>query len=347
MTDDLPIPLPPKPSAQTKLTRRRLGVAAGAALTAPIAAKLAWDQVSGFRSAKVFVASLPGYETDILSVLRTALQEVGVSAAQVRGKSILLKPNLIEPATPGQAVLTHPAVIHAAAEVFLGWGARAVLIGDGPGHCRDARLVADVCELRPILRDLKVPFVDLNHGRVVARRNALGMTTLSRLYLAEAVAATDIVVSVAKLKTHHWAGVTLSMKNMFGTLPGICYGWPKNVLHEEGINPSILDVIATVKPSLAIIDGIVGMEGDGPIMGKPRHAGVLVVGNNLVAADATATRLIGGNPETIEHLSIAAGRLGPIRENQIEQRGEPITRLATRFLLPVIGAATTRSPHGA
>jgi uncharacterized protein (DUF362 family) len=329
-----------------RVTRRGLGIAACTALTAPIAAKLAWDRFEGFRSANVFIAGVPTYETDLRSVMRTSLTEIGFSAARVKGKSVLLKPNLIEPASQDQAVLTHPAVIHAAAEAFLTMGAREVVVGDGPGHCRDARLVAEVGGLKPILRDLKIRFVDLNHGPIVTRRNALGMTGLSHLHLSEAVAAADILVSVAKLKTHHWAGVTLSMKNLFGTLPGICYGWPKNIFHQMGINPSILDVNATLKPHLAIIDGVIGMEGDGPIMGTPRRAGVVVVGDNPVAVDATATRLIGGYPDQIDHLLAAAGVLGPIREEHIDQRGDPILRHATRFRLPATEAASAQAHPG-
>ena len=83
----------------------------------------------------------------------------------------------------------------------------------------------------------------------------------------------DWIVSVAKMKTHHWAGATLSMKNLFGVMPGIYYGWPKNVLHQAGIENSILDINATLKPHFAIVDGIVGMEGDGPIMGDPKKVG--------------------------------------------------------------------------
>ena len=333
------------PGCQTQLSRRRLGIAAGAALSSPLMAKLAWDHFDGFRSARVCVAKMDGYSDDATSVIRRALQEIGVSSALVRGKTVLLKPNLIEPATADQAVITHPSIVHGAAEAFLGWGAAAVLVGDGPGHCRDALLVAEVGGLKPILRDLKARFVDLNHGPVVDCRNSLGMTRLNRIYLAQAVVAADIVVSVAKLKTHHWAGVTLSMKNLFGVLPGICYGWPKNVLHEEGINQSILDVAAVVKPSFAIIDGVVGMEGDGPIMGNPRPAGFLVVGDNMVAVDATATRLIGGDPSSVSHLWAAAGRLGPLQEDRIEQRGESIRRMTTRFEFPETGAILPLAHH--
>ena len=113
-----------------------------------------------------------------------------------------------------------------------------------------------------------------------------------------------------KMKTHHWAGVTLSMKNLFGVMPGVVYGWPKNVLHHAGIPGSILDINAAVRPHLAIVDGIIAMEGDGPIMGTPRAAGLLVLGTNLPAVDATCTRLMGLDPWRI---ALPRRRLRPAR----------------------------------
>ena len=102
-----------------------------------------------------------------------------------------------------------------------------------------------------------------------------------------------------KLKTHHWVGVTMSLKNCFGCMPGRVYGWPKDVFHVRGIPESILDIVAAVRPSLAIIDGIVGMQGDGPIMGDPVPSGVVVVSRDLVAADVTGARLMGMDPEKV------------------------------------------------
>ena len=90
---------------------------------------------------------------------------------------------------------------------------------------------------------------------------------MPKLSLPQSLRRADLIVSLPKMKTHHWAGVTLSMKNLFGVMPGVCYGWPKNVLHHAGIRQSILDINAAVRPHLAIVDGIIGMEGDGPIMG--------------------------------------------------------------------------------
>jgi uncharacterized protein (DUF362 family) len=123
------------------------------------------------------------------------------------------------------------------------------------------------------------------------------------------------------------------MKNLFGVMPGICYGWPKNVLHHQGIGQSILDINAAMAPHLAIVDGIVGMEGDGPIMGTPRLLGALIVGTNLPAVDATAARLMGIDPARIPYLAVASGRLGPVAERRIRQRGETIRPIAQRFAL--------------
>ena len=99
-----------------------------------------------------------------------------------------------------------------------------------------------------------------------------------------------------KVKTHHWAGVTLSMKNLFGVVPGIAYGWPKNVLHWKGIDRSILDINAAVPAHFVIADGIVGMEGNGPLHGAPRTLGRIVLADDPVAADFTCARLMGLNP---------------------------------------------------
>jgi uncharacterized protein (DUF362 family) len=223
--------------------------------------------------------------------------------------------------------------IRAVAETFRRWQAREVLVAEGQGHCRDSQYVLDQSGLGQVLRESKLEFIDLNHDDVVFVANALGCTRMRTLTLPATLQRADLVVSLPKMKTHHWAGVTLSMKNLFGVMPGICYGWPKNVLHHAGIAESILDITAAVRPHLAIVDGIVGMEGDGPIMGTPKSSGVLVIGTSLPAVDATSTRLMGIDPWRIPHLAGASSRLGPIAEAHIVQRGEAIASLGQTFQL--------------
>jgi uncharacterized protein (DUF362 family) len=209
--------------------------------------------------------------------------------------------------------------------------AREVLVAEGQGHVRDSYLVLEQSGLGKTLADAKIRFVDLNHDDIIATPNALKCTTLDELVFPQTIKRVDRIVSLAKMKTHHWAGLTLSMKNLFGILPGIVYGWPKNVLHYQGIPNSIVDIVATAKPHLAIIDGIVGMEGDGPIMGTPKQSNVIVMGANLPAVDASAARLMDFDPKRIPYLALASGRLGPINERNIEQRGETLASMRKRF----------------
>src|SRR5207245_7871444 len=101
-------------------------------------------------------------------------------------------------------------------------------------------------------------------------------------YLPNSALAADLIVSVAKMKTHHWACATLSMKNFFGLVPGSVYGWPKNQLHQIGIDRSIAELHRAFPRSFAIVDGIVGMQGNGPIQGWPIQSGVLELCSDLV-----------------------------------------------------------------
>src|SRR5262249_42224724 len=118
----------------------------------------------------------------------------------------------------------------------------------------------------------------------------------------------------------------------FGTLPGICYGWPKNELHWRGIDNSIIDIALTRTPELAIVDGIIGMEGDGPLNGTAKPMGALIMGHDLVAGDATCCRLMELDPEQIGYLVLGqAKKLGRSNAAEIHQLGEAIEALAKPF----------------
>jgi uncharacterized protein (DUF362 family) len=283
--------------------------------------------------AETFIASVPGYGADIRQRIIHGFEALGITSAEINGKRVLIKPNLVEPHSGIAHINTHPLVIRAAVEAFLHLGAAKVVVAEGAGHRRDSLLVLEESGLADVLYEDRIPFIDLNSAPVIKVRNLGGASTLSALFLPKELVRADVTVSLAKMKTHHWAGITLSMKNLFGIMPGIIYGWPKNILHWVGISESIVDINATVKPQLAIVDGIVGMEGDGPIMGTPVDANVIVMGRNLPAVDATCARIMGIEPQKIPYLKRAAKRLGPIRESSIEQRGENIASVRKNFQL--------------
>lgn len=252
----------------------------------------------------------------------------------VRGKRVLLKPNMVE-YEHGTVVNTNPQLIAGAADAMLRAGAREVVVGEGPGHRRDVEYLLTSTGLYDYLRDLRVRFVDLNHDDVRRVRLRSSFTRFGELALPVELLDSDLVVSMPKLKTHHWTGMTCSMKNLFGVVPGAVYGWPKNPLHMQGINESIVDLTATVRPGLAIVDGIVGMEGDGPIMGRPRHVGVIAMGRDPVAVDATCARLMGIEPLKLWYIRDAAAFLGNAAAARIRQVAESPARFTAAFeLLP-------------
>jgi len=317
-----------------KLSRRKLLQLGGATAAVGIGAAALLDDSeapeAGLRAA-TFVGRLVDYETDARDLIRRGLAEVGVAEREVRGMRVLLKPNLVETSRDHPHINTHPSLVVAAAEVFRSLGAADVRVGEGQGHRRDSRLVLDESGMGTALREARLDFVDLNHDDPVEVPNAGEHTDFRTLWLPRTIIDADLVVSMPKVKTHHWAGVTCAMKNLFGVMPGIIYGWPKNPLHQKGIANSILDIHATVGASLAIVDGVVAMEGDGPIMGAPKDLGAVLIGRNPVAVDATATRLMGLTPESISYLAAASGLYGPILAGHIDQRGEAIDEVAQSF----------------
>ena len=316
-----------------KLTRRAFLGAGAAGLAGAAGGSWLWRRHEhGLRSA-VVIARTADYAADLVQPIVAGLAELGVGPAEVRGRRVLLKPNLVEPFAGAGHVNTHPLLVRGAVEAFLRLGAQRVLVAEGQGHRRDALLVLDESGLAEVLAEDRIPYVDLNHDAVFTVPNAGSGAPLATLSFPQTLGEVDLVVSMPKLKTHHYAGATLAMKNLFGVMPGLVYGWPKNVLHWAGIQRSIYDITATLRPELAIVDGIVGMEGDGPILGTPRAAGVIVMGRNLPAVDATCCRVMGIDPLKLPYLAAASGRLGPVRAAHIAQRGEPVEAVRTDFAL--------------
>jgi uncharacterized protein (DUF362 family) len=261
---------------------------------------------------------------------RVLLEGLRLFRLNLAGKTILLKPNLVEH-IPGADVNTDPRLIGAAANAFLALGAKTVLVGEGPGHECDTVLVLAESGLESELRERRLRFVDLNRDELVKLPLKTRFTGLDFLWLPRTLLTADFVVSMPKVKTHHWAGVTLSMKNLFGVVPGLAYGWPKNLLHCKGIDRSILDINAAVPIHMVIADGIVAMEGNGPLQGTSRHLGRIVLADDPVAADFTCTRLMGLNPMRVNYLSQASAFLGNGAPERIVHLGEPLPRTVHPF----------------
>jgi uncharacterized protein (DUF362 family) len=310
-----------------QLTRRELlTAAAGAAMMSGCR-----TESRNIAPARVSILKVPAYDQTIYDTMRRLLAE---HLGDVRGRSILLKPNLVE-FEPDRGINTHPLLVHAAFEAFRAMGAATVRIAEGPGHRRNTLDLAEAAGYFQTVPNFEDHFVDLNLDEVTRVRPTGQLSRIKKLYLPNSALRADLLVSMAKMKTHHWVGATLSMKNLFGVVPGGIYGWPKNVLHWAGIDESIADLHAVFPRHFAIVDGIVGMEGNGPIQGTAKHAGVLVAGRDPVAVDATCCRIMRIDPMRIRYLQLASsdGTESRISEDRIQQLGESIRTVSTPFEL--------------
>ncbi len=273
---------------------------------------------------RVSIIPCPSYDgNELLNAIKLGWQKT--NPPTVKNKKIVIKPNLVEFSIK-RPINTDVRLVEALVKFLLESGAREVIIAEGPGHRRDTEAVWEKAGYFDLDRNLGVSLIDLNYDdlqlvKTVSHKNSL----LKKLYLPHTILSADHIISVPKMKSHHWVGVTLSLKNMIGIVPGVKYGWPKNIIHWNGIEKSIMELNATVPTHYTIVDGIMGMEGDGPIMGSPKKVGALVMGDNPLAVDATAARMMGLEPARINYMRVAhASKLGPIKTDDIALTASPI-----------------------
>ena len=311
-------------------TRRALlKGSAGFSVISGCARKSAPVAAARVTAAPVSVVRAAAYDQRLYDIVRRLLQDHKLN---LRGRRVLLKPNLVE-FEPQSTINTSPLVVHAIYEAVREMGAAEVLIGEGPGHRRNTLDLAEAAGYFQTLPGFEDLFVDLNLDDVSRVRPARLVSRIEKLYLPNSALAADLLISIPKMKTHHWVGATLSMKNLFGLVPGGVYGWPKNMLHWAGINESIIDLHAAFPRQFALVDGIVGMEGNGPIQGTPKHAGVLVAGSDVRAVDATCCRIMGIDPLKIAYLQPVEAGDASLLEAEIPQIGERVASTATPFQL--------------
>ncbi|HEX2945894.1 MAG TPA: DUF362 domain-containing protein [Clostridia bacterium] len=245
----------------------------------------------------------------------------GPSAFANAGEKILLKPNWILAVAPDRAATTHPAVFKAVAEVFKSAGA-SLSYGDSPAF-GSPESAAKKTGCADAANDLGIPLADFGNGKEVTFKEAIQN---KKLIIANGVLESDGLISLPKLKTHGFLKLTGSIKNQFGCIPGML----KGEFHVKLPNPSdfakmLIDINSFIKPRLFIMDGVIGMEGNGPMNGNPVKMGLLMFSSDPVALDATVCRIIGVNPEY--SLTVKYGKeagLGTYSEKEIELVGDPV-----------------------
>jgi uncharacterized protein (DUF362 family) len=277
----------------------------------------------------VSITDAKSYEVDLASTIRRILIEHRVVA---HGMNVVLKPNLVE-FDRSRPINTNPRFVAAAAEAFKSLGAKSVHIAEGPGHRRATLDLADAAGYFLEFPQFEKRFTDLNLDDVSLVPIARPFSKLRELYLPNTVLRADLLVTLPKMKTHHWAGATLAMKNLFGVVPGAVYGWPKNPLHWAGIDESIADLHQLFPRQFCLVDAIDAMEGNGPILGTNKSMGLIVAGAHPALVDATCCRLMRIDSSKLPYLTLTLDR-ARLNEADILAIGESIHARAVQFALP-------------
>ena len=240
---------------------------------------------------------------------RAALRPLDLTA--VRGRRVLLKPNVGRATRPGDGVTTHPDVVAAAINAFREAGA-FVAVGESPIVGIDVAEAFDVSGIAAVCADRDCTLIDMDRRRFVEVPLPEGRAIRSLRVCAD-VFDFDYVVSVPVMKMHMHTKATLAVKNFKGCL----WRRSKVKLHmlppvvgsdDKSIDVAIADMSSVLRADLAVLDGTVGMEGLGPSAGRPRAMDVVVAGVDPFAADAVACRLMGTNAQDVPHLRIGAER---------------------------------------
>ena len=255
----------------------------------------------------------------------SAMAEEALSAAfaeqqareSLRGKTILLKPNVGRVSRPGTGVCTNPEIVRGAVRAAKALDPARILVGDGPIWGVDIHEALEQTGIAGVCREEGVECVDLDGFGFEDVAIPSGIVVKS-LRFSALVRQADCIVSIPVMKTHMYTGVSLSIKNMKGCL----YKMEKTKLHRINrdipdpgkgrvLDYGIADMAAVLMPHYALMDGTTGMEGLGPSVGTPRQVGVALASADAPALDFASVRLMGMQPDAVPHLNLIREALRP------------------------------------
>jgi uncharacterized protein (DUF362 family) len=251
----------------------------------------------------------------------TALQMVDAGQAVSAEKPVLVKPNYVTTQHPSTGITTDCRVIDGVVSFLKQLGAKEILIGEGTGF-GDTLEAFRVAGVDRVAERWNVRMVDLNKDEFI-EVSPTNARTLKRVKIAK-TALESTIVSVPKLKPHREASVTLSLKNMMGAMT------PKGSMHGH-LSQNIIDLASVIKPSMAVIDGIIAGEGH-ETSGNPVEMNLIIAGTDPVAVDAVGAAVMGIPPESVKHLRLAQeSGLGTCDLEGIQIVGEPIEKVQKKF----------------
>ena len=266
------------------------------------------------KAEKYDVSALEGLIKDAIKDLKIDLKNK---------KTAVLKPNIVIPAKPGSAIITHPAITEAVINVLEDYGFNDIIIGEGPGVGADEIKAFELSGYSKLAAKKNVKLINLNKTERIEIKWKYGTLKIPKI-----IAEADLYVNLPKMKTHGLTVVTLAMKNQ----KGILLNADKQKFHKLGLHVPVAELANVVQPDLNIVDAIMCMDGEGPLNGKKKRVGALVVGTNLVEVDVACCSIMGIEYTRVGHIVEGLKRnIGPEKPDLI---GADLADVRTSFKTP-------------
>jgi len=210
-----------------------------------------------------------------------------------KAKKVLIKPNLLSPSKPEEAITTHPVVLEELCKILKKKKCK-IFIGDSSGTNTDKAL--GVCGIRKLEK-----YAEILNFEKLEKKGIKISEKFNVVRIPKIIEEFDLIINVAKMKTHILTDATLAVKNLYGLIPGNAKQYYHRILRKrESFVDFIIDLALKIKPGLNIIDGVVGIEGNGPgASGQKTKAGVLIFGKNIFSIDLVAGKIMGFKEDEI------------------------------------------------
>ncbi|MEK7274927.1 MAG: DUF362 domain-containing protein [Candidatus Desantisbacteria bacterium] len=238
-----------------------------------------------------------------------------------RIKTVVLKPNIVMPAKPETAAVTHPSVVEATINLLRAAGIEDISIVEEPAIGLDVKESFRISGYTELANRMGVSLYGFDDVEKAEIQWKYGRLKIPRIFLDA-----DLYINLPKIKTHGYTTVTLSIKNQ----KGLVSDQIKKYIHTLGLHIPLIELARVISPHLIIMDGIYAMEGEGPTQGKSKRLNALVVGTNQLECDIAACRLMGIDPYNVAHL--AYGINEGLGEAEPVITGDSIQSLMRQFL---------------
>jgi len=304
---------------------------------------------------KVSIVKCDSYDKDeVYNAVKKSIELIGGLNIK-KGSKVLVKPNLLRPKEPKLQVSTHPSVVRAVIRI-LKENECTVLVGDSPGF-HDPIKTAEVCGILDVCKEEGADFVAFRNKKSYLYKEGILM---KRFELTDMIDKVDCIVNLPKLKTHVMMDVTLAIKNTFGLMISL----NKSQMHfklkeKKKFAAMLVDLSNFAKPCLNIMDGVYGMEGNGPANGDIKKVGIISASHDCLAMDITLTKLMGFDPLSIltnkiglsnkddnylENIKIVGEKLEDVKVQFKPADKEPLTFIPNAALTKIYGNLINSRP---